>query len=265
REGADSLLSVCLVHGFVWRNDKGAVSSFSYDHKNRPRRQDAPEDLVENGSIYVFKPWVLRQLNNRLGGKIALHRMDPLDSFQIDEPGDIELIEHLISFRQARPAADFGRVRFLVLDFDGVLTDNRVTVREDGLESVTCSRGDGFGIGLLLKAGVEVLVLSKEPNPVVAARCRKLKIPCIHGCDDKLPVLQKLVADRGMTPAQVAYVGNDLNDLECLGWVGNPVAVADAVPEVRAAARHITRAPGGHGAVREVCDAILTALKTKPL
>ena len=263
REAADSLLSVCLVHGFVWRNDKGNVSSFSYDHKNRPRRQDAPEDLVENGSIYVFKPWVIRTLNNRLGGKIALHRMDPLDSFQIDEPSDIELIDHLMAFRRGQAASDLSGVKLLVLDFDGVLTDNRVTVAQDGAESVVCSRGDGFGIGLLLKSGVEVVVLSKEPNPVVGARCRKLKIPCIQGCDDKLPALQKLAAERKLGPDQVAYVGNDLNDLECLGWVGNPIAVSDALPEVKAVSHRVTRALGGHGAVREVCDAILAQKKTK--
>ena len=250
REQADSLLSVCLVHGFVWRNDKGSISSFSYDHRSRPRRQDAPEDLVENGSIYVFKPWVLRKFNNRLGGKIALHRMDPLDSFQIDEPGDIALIEHLMSFRHSRPLADLSAVRLLALDFDGVLTDNQVVVRQDGSESVTCSRGDGFGIGLLVKAGVEVVVISKEENPVVAARCRKLKIPCIQGCDDKLPILRKLAADRGLTARQVAYVGNDLNDLECLGWVGSPIGVADAVlvqSQVRLGVRHdATAAIGQH-------------------
>jgi N-acylneuraminate cytidylyltransferase len=257
REGADSLLSVCPVHGFVWRNDKGTVSSFSYDHLNRPRRQDAPEDLVENGSIYIFKTWVLRKLNNRLGGRIALHRMDPLDSFQIDESGDIELIEHLMSFRRPRPGVDFSKVRLLVLDFDGVLTDNRVFVSQDGTESVACSRGDGFGIGLLLQAGIEVVVVSKEQNPVVTARCRKLSIPCIQSCDDKLPVVKKLAADRGLAPGQLAYVGNDLNDLECLRWVGIPVGVADSVDAVRAAVKWLTRAPGGHGAVREVCDLIL--------
>ncbi|HWQ90721.1 MAG TPA: acylneuraminate cytidylyltransferase family protein, partial [Clostridia bacterium] len=100
KEQADSLLSVGPVHGFVWRVEKnGASRSFSYDHLNRPRRQDAPEDLIENGSIYVFKPWVLRKLNNRLGGKIALHRMSALDSFQIDEPGDFELLELIMRHR----------------------------------------------------------------------------------------------------------------------------------------------------------------------
>lgn len=99
REEADSLLSVGPVHGFVWRVEKdGTVRSFSYDHLNRPRRQDAPEDLIENGSIYIFKPWVLRKFNNRLGGKIALHRMSVLDSFQIDEPGDFDLIELIMAY-----------------------------------------------------------------------------------------------------------------------------------------------------------------------
>ncbi len=262
REQADSLLSVCPVHGFIWRQEHGKVSSFTYDHRNRPRRQDAPEDLVENGSLYLFKSSILREHKNRLGGKIALHRMDPLDSFQIDEPGDLALIEHLMSFRRRSRTADFSKVRLLVLDFDGVLTDNRVMVREDGTESVLCSRGDGFGIGLLVKAGFEVCVLSKEENPVVSARCRKLKIPCIQGCDDKLPVLKKLASERRLEASGVAYVGNDLNDLDCLRWAGTPVAVADAVTEAKAAAVWVTQAPGGFGAVREVCDAILASRRT---
>lgn len=101
RKDADSLFSGCAVHGFVWRTNKdGDVSSFSYDYANRPRRQDAPKDFIENGSIYVFKPWVLRKNNNRLGGKIAMYEMSAVESFQIDEPNDLLLIEHLMSYEQ---------------------------------------------------------------------------------------------------------------------------------------------------------------------
>ncbi len=102
REQADSLFSASPVHGFLWRNEGGVLSSVSYDYRHRQRRQDAPEDLMENGSIYVFKPWVLRQLNNRLGGKIAVYRMHPLDSFQVDEPDDLDLVERLLAIRQRR-------------------------------------------------------------------------------------------------------------------------------------------------------------------
>jgi CMP-N-acetylneuraminic acid synthetase/3-deoxy-D-manno-octulosonate 8-phosphate phosphatase KdsC-like HAD superfamily phosphatase len=313
RDGADSLLSVGPVHGFVWRVEKdGSTRSFSYDHLHRPRRQDAPEDLIENGSLYIFKPWVLRKYNNRLGGKIALHRMSVLDSFQIDEPGDFELLEALMAFRnveqkaesrkqkaeigEASPISAFQKIRLLVLDFDGVLTDNRVLVSEDGKEAVLCNRSDSLGLGMLKAKGVEVVVISKEKNPVVTARCQKLGLECIQGCDDKLAALKEKAgggkqpsevgerlhgprkaesrkqksergkgkAERGMLKAEeIAYVGNDVNDLDCMRWVGMPIAVADAMPEAKSAAKWVTSLPGGHGAVREVCDLLLTAKSRK--
>lgn len=166
-----------------------------------------------------------------------------------------------------RPIAEahdaLAEVRLLVLDFDGVMTDNRVLVDQDGRESVFCDRRDGLGIGLLREAGPEVVVLSKEPNPVVTARCRKLSIDAVQGLDEKLPALRRMAAERGLSPAQVAYVGNDVNDLECLGWVGVPIAVADAQPEVLAAVKWVTSRPGGRGAVREVADEILAARRER--
>ncbi len=96
-EGADSLFSACAVHGFLWRRNSAGLASVSYDFRRRQRRQDIGEDLLENGSIYLFKPWVLRRHGNRLGGKISIHRMDPLFSFQVDEPGDLQLMERLLA------------------------------------------------------------------------------------------------------------------------------------------------------------------------
>jgi CMP-N,N'-diacetyllegionaminic acid synthase len=86
RERADSLFSACTAHGFVWRLHEGRLRSLTYDYRSRPRRQEIGEDLVENGSISVFRPSVLRETNNRLGGEVAVYRMDLFDSFQIDEP-----------------------------------------------------------------------------------------------------------------------------------------------------------------------------------
>ncbi len=258
-QGADALFSACPAHGFVWRRQDAHLESLSYDFRNRPRRQDIGEDFLENGSIYVFKPSVLRRYKNRLGGKIAVYPMDPLDSFQIDEPADLGLFERLMQLRSdEHEVPDLSRIRLLVLDFDGVLTDNRVLVRQDGSESVSCDRGDGLGIEQLRDAGgIEVVVLSKETNPVVAARCRKLRLPCSQGQDEKLPQLKKMAAERGLAAAQIAYVGNDVNDLDAMTWCGVPIAVADAYPEVRAAAKLVTRRPGGRGAVREVCDLLI--------
>ncbi len=260
-ERADSLFSACPAHGFVWRRRGGALDALTYDPGQRPRRQDIGEDLLENGSIYVFKPWVLRRSHNRLGGKIAVYPMDPLDSFQIDGPADLEFFERLLALRKAPlEAPDLAPIRLLVLDFDGVLTDNRVIVRQDGSESVSCDRSDGLGIEKLLAGGrIEAVVLSKETNPVVSARCRKLGLPCSHGHDEKLPQLERMATERGLTASQVAYVGNDVNDLEAMDWCGVAVAVADAYPEVRASADFVTLRPGGRGAVREVCDLLLAA------
>ena len=156
---------------------------------------------------------------------------------------------------------NFSRVRLLILDFDGVLTDNRVLVNEEGLEAVFCHRGDGLGLEMLRDAGLEALVLSKERNLVVAARCRKLGLACHQGQDEKLATLKGLCSERSLSKEQVAYVGNDVNDLECMSWVGLAVAVADAEPVVLEAAHFVTRKRGGHGAVREVCDLLLEALR----
>jgi YrbI family 3-deoxy-D-manno-octulosonate 8-phosphate phosphatase len=141
-----------------------------------------------------------------------------------------------------------------VFDFDGVMTDNSVWVSETGQESVRCSRAEGYGLQLLRELGIAHCVLSSEVNPVVSRRCEKLKIPCYQGFEDKTDFLEKLVSDHGLDWAQVAYVGNDVNDVPCLERVGVPIVVQDAYPVAVAVARFQTRRPGGHGAVREVCE-----------
>ena len=255
-EGADSLLSVCENTRFVWALTTKGPASINYDYRHRRREQDMDRQFQENGSIYLSRPWVLRDQGNRLGGRIALYEMDYWSSFQIDSPEDLELCDWIL--RRRRPSdAWMQSVRLIVFDFDGVMTDNRVLVHQDGTEAVLCDRGDGMGIERLRTRGVEMLVLSKEVNPVVAARCRKLQLPCVQGIDDKAPYLTRHLGERGIDPAHVAYVGNDINDLECLRLVGMPIVVQDAHPSVRSAARLILDARGGRGAVRELCDRML--------
>jgi YrbI family 3-deoxy-D-manno-octulosonate 8-phosphate phosphatase len=114
-----------------------------------------------------------------------------------------------------------------------------------------------MGISLLHKAGIPMVVLSTEPNPVVAARCRKLDLPVIQGLSDKSAVLRQLLQERQLDPTHVVYLGNDVNDLPCFPLVGCAVVVADAHPDVLNQADVILSLPGGHGAVRELCDRIL--------
>jgi len=149
------------------------------------------------------------------------------------------------------------QIQMVVFDFDGVFTDNRVLVMQDGTEGVFCSRADGFGLAALRSAGVQSLVISKEVNPVVGERCKKLRIPCIQGCDNKQEVLTREIRQLGISLERVAYVGNDINDIECLEIVGLPVCVADAWPPVKEFSKIVTKAKGGYGAVREFCDFIV--------
>ena len=149
------------------------------------------------------------------------------------------------------------QIQMVVFDFDGVFSDNRVLVMQDGTEGVFCSRADGFGLAALRSAGVQSLVISKEVNPVVGERCKKLRIPCIQGCDNKQEVLTREIRQLGISLERVAYVGNDINDIECLEIVGLPVCVADAWPPVKEFSKIVTKAKGGYGAVREFCDFIV--------
>ncbi|MDP6095113.1 MAG: HAD hydrolase family protein [Gammaproteobacteria bacterium] len=148
-------------------------------------------------------------------------------------------------------------IDLIILDFDGVLTDNRVYLLEDGRETVACHRGDGWGIKLIQQAGIEVLILSTEQNPVVSARAKKLDINCIQGCQDKGEATREIINSRGLTPSRVMYVGNDTNDIEAMCYVGHPVAPSDAHPEIREIATNVTQAAGGYGVVREIADWIV--------
>jgi YrbI family 3-deoxy-D-manno-octulosonate 8-phosphate phosphatase len=164
---------------------------------------------------------------------------------------------HHAKLRQLLPA----RPALLVLDFDGVLTDNFVVVDQHGVESVRCSKEDGMGLSLVRKAGLPVVILSSEENPVVQRRAEKLRLPCISGVADKTAAFRQLLTEHGVAAADVIFVGNDVNDLGCLREAGCGLAVADAHESARSAADGVLSRPGGHGAVRELCDTLLAALR----
>ena len=154
-------------------------------------------------------------------------------------------------------------IRLVAFDFDGVFTDNTVYVLRDGSEMVRCFRGDGLGLRKLEQAGIETVIISTETDPVVSARSRKLGIRCIQGCEDKKGALETIVKEMGISMAQVAFLGNDINDLSCLTSVGLPMVVQDAHPDVLPHARYQTIRQGGHGAVREICDLFERMLSSK--
>lgn len=150
-------------------------------------------------------------------------------------------------------------VGLVVFDFDGVFTDNMVWVTEDGIESVRCSRSDGLGLARVRSLDIPMFLLSTEENPVVSMRARKLGLPCEQGVKDKGRAVRTICERLNVEPEVTVYLGNDINDIPAFQYVGIPVAVADAFPEVDAFVVHRTRRPGGFGAVREICDLIFSA------
>ncbi len=155
-----------------------------------------------------------------------------------------------------------SKIKLLATDFDGVMTDGMVYVDQDGHESVRCSRKDGMGVELLKKHGVTIGVLSKETNPVVAARCNKLKIPVWQGIgtgEGKLEILKRIMNEQNLSVEEVAYVGDDINDLPTLKFAGVALTVADGHPLVKAVAHYTAKASGGNHAIREIAEMILEA------
>ncbi len=150
-------------------------------------------------------------------------------------------------------------IRLVVFDFDGVFSDNRVWTNDRGEESVACFRGDSAGLRRLDEVGVDYFILTSETNDAVPARARKIRAECIRGIEDKLPVLTEELARRGVSLEETAYVGNDINDADCLAAVGLPVVPADAWAEVVPLAKMVLTRAGGHGCVRELCDAVWNA------
>jgi len=151
------------------------------------------------------------------------------------------------------------RLRLAVFDFDGVFTDNRVWVNEQGDETLAFSRSDGLGLRRLEEVGVRPLIVSMEESPIVTARAGKLKVDCVQGVEDKLAVLRERTGELGVALEDTAFVGNDINDAECLRAVGVPVVPADAWPEVMPLARWVLTRAGGTGCVREFCDGVWEA------
>jgi YrbI family 3-deoxy-D-manno-octulosonate 8-phosphate phosphatase len=263
RQQADSVFSACENNRLIWQMTPAGPESLTYDYHRRQREQDMPRQFRENGSIYVFRPEVLRRAGNRLGGRMAVYEMDYWSSFQIDTPEHVELCEWIMRRPEFAGAPEWpARIDLVIFDFDGVMTDNGVWVDEDGREMARCDRGDGWGLGRLAAAGVRMMIMSTEKRSIAAARASKLGIPCHRAIADKGAFLRQVLAEERIDPAFVAYVGNDVNDLPAMRQVGLPVAVADAHADVIRIARLVLSRPGGRGAVREFCDLALAGMQS---
>ncbi|MBT2473678.1 acylneuraminate cytidylyltransferase [Microbacterium sp. ISL-103] len=256
RDGrADSVFAAHETYGFLWgRGENGEAVALNHDAAHRPRRQDREPHFLETGAFYVFAAAGFREAKHRFFGRTRIAEVPEWTAIEIDDEQQLRIARALAALHETPERIP---VRAIVTDFDGVHTDDTASVDADGVERVRVSREDGMGVSLLRRAGIPMLILSTEVNPVVRARADKLRVPVRHGIDDKESALRAWAEDAGIPLADIAYLGNDVNDLPALRIVGWPIAVANAHPLVREAARVVLRRTGGHGAVRELIERVL--------
>ncbi len=252
-EEADSLVTVTRQMRFRWSASADGGEALNYDPAARPRRQDWEGELVENGAFYFTRKALLEGEKCRLGGKVCVFEMPAHTSFEVDEPEDWTILEALARRHGYTPPGK--PIRLLALDVDGVLNDSGFYYDEQGERLKRFSTRDGEGIARLMRVGVKVGLITGESTGFTPARARKLGIDRLElGCSDKLPVLDGWRRELGLEWDEVAYMGDDLADIECVRAAGLGACPVDAEAAVREAARFISVRPGGNGAVRDLSN-----------
>lgn len=251
----DSVLSVVRQYRFLWdANNDAIVSPINYDVYNRPRRQDFSGYLMENGAFYITTRSALLNYKNRISGRIKAYEMPEDTAFEIDEPTDWIIIDKLM---KRRKPLTFPKIKMLLTDCDGCLTDGGMYYSENGDELKKFNTKDGMGFSLLKEQGIIIGIITGENTELNRRRALKLNVDELHmGVKDKLTVVKQLSEKYGIQMKNIAYIGDDLNDLEVIQSVGLGCCPADAVKEVRDIALYTTKSNGGQGVIREVVDLI---------
>jgi N-acylneuraminate cytidylyltransferase len=255
----DSLLSVVRQHRFRWRvTDAGAVTPQNYDPAERPRRQDWSGELVENGAFYITTRGALLESQCRLSGKVGHYEMAAETACEIDEPGDWLHLETLLRGRRARAAIDYQKLRVVIVDVDGVLTDAGMYYSPEGDALKKFNTRDGMGLRLLKDAGVRVVIMTGEDSPIVSRRAEKLGIDdVLLGVADKRSALEAFLTQHALTGDEVAYIGDDVNDVEAMRLAALVGCPSDACDAVRQIAQVVCERAGGAGCAREFAEHIL--------
>ena len=256
--GAACVISVQEDHGFFWRDGGSGAVGVNHDPgAPRQRRQDMPPQWRESGAFYLLDLARFEPIGRRFCGPVALCPVEhPL--LEIDTPQDLALARAIAGPLASPSEAALSRVRAVIMDFDGVHTDDRVFTDQEGRESVVSSRADGLGLGRLRDSRrFQLLILSKERNPVVTARAAKLQIDALQGIDNKVEALEDWLERSALDWSEVLFVGNDINDGPAMVKAGLSACPLDAHPDILALAQWCLPAPGGRGALRALSDGLL--------
>ena len=254
----DSVLSAVRQKRFQWEIDEiGFAVPANYDVFHRPRRQEFDGYLVENGAFYIISRELLLGSRNRLAGNIHIYEMDEASYLEIDEPNDWIIIEKLLIDR-IKKTVKIPEIKMFLTDCDGCLTDGGMYYSENGDEMKRFNTLDGMGFRMLRERGILTGIVTGEKRELNKCRAQKLQMDIYEeGVQDKISVVRRLCENYDIDIQNVAYVGDDINDLEVIKAVGFGCSVANGVSAVKEAARYVTVKSGGQGAVREVVDFIV--------
>ncbi|AGB18528.1 acylneuraminate cytidylyltransferase [Thermoanaerobacterium thermosaccharolyticum] len=260
----DSVLSVVKQKRFLWQLDSDYKAiAINYDPYQRPRRQEFNGYYVENGALYATKKECLRKSKNRISGKIGIVEMDEYAYNEIDEPSDWDIVEKLIEIKLAKNyKKTISKIKLFVLDIDGVMTDAGMYYNLEGEFLKKFNTRDAMGLEILKNNGVEISVITSEISEINISRMNKLNIKQLYsGKKDKLSVLRSICKQKGLGLHEVAYIGDDINDIPSLCCSGLSFVPQNSAEEVKKYADIILNHNGGEGAIREACDYILKANK----
>lgn len=250
----DSALTVVNTHRFIWNKNGTAIN---YNPLQRPRRQDFEGLLVENGAVYTVTKEALIKHENRIGDKVAVVKMHEDSLLEIDSESDWIAVEQLLINRQ-KTLKKSEKITHLVLDVDGVFTDGCITYTKDGEHTKSFDMRDGMGLEILRQFNVEVMIMTSEQSELVAKRMRKLKIDHVYlGVKDKYSLLQHIILEQNISINNVAYIGDDVNDLANICSVGWSLTPNNATDVVKQHADNTLSKNSGAGAIREACQFIL--------
>jgi YrbI family 3-deoxy-D-manno-octulosonate 8-phosphate phosphatase len=253
-ESYDASISVVNTHRFTWNNEGNPVN---YDVFKRPRRQDFEGLLIENGAIYCSTKEAFLGSKNRVSGNIGLVEMAEETLSEIDTESDWLIVEQLLMDRMKKQKEP-KKITHLVLDVDGVFTNGTVFYDKNGELAKQFDMRDGMGLEILREHGVEVMVMTSEQSEIVAQRMKKLKIENVYlGVKDKYALLKQLLKEKNISINNVAYIGDDINDLANICSAGWSLTPNNAKQIVKLHADIILSKNAGDGAIREACEFLM--------
>ncbi len=259
-EETDSVISVVRQYRFLWDIDeKGSAYSANYDVFHRPRRQDFDGFLMENGAFYITSRDNLLKSGNRVSGNIKAYEMSAESAVELDKPSDWIIVEKLMEEKGlGTEQMIFPEIKMFLTDCDGCLTDGGMYYSENGDELKKFNTRDGMGLALLRERGIITGIITSESVALNRRRADKLKLDILEeGCIDKASAVKRICKEYQIDLENIAYIGDDVNDLEAIKMVGLGCCPADAVESVKSVASFVTQARGGKGVIREVADKIL--------